>query len=79
MPLSSWLALRRLQLHLAGPRLADVGAALRNQASLVALTEEVIKTSEIEGEQLKLNMPVADRHSRIEAWMLEQAGIEQPR
>ena len=33
-------------------RLADVGMALRNQASLLALTEDVIKTSEIEGEQL---------------------------
>lgn len=33
-------------------RLADVGLALRDQASLVALTEDVIKTSEIEGEQL---------------------------
>ena len=33
-------------------RLADVGMALRDQASLSALTEDVIKTSEIEGEQL---------------------------
>lgn len=33
-------------------RLADVGVALRDQASLSALTEDVIKTSEIEGEQL---------------------------
>ena len=33
-------------------RLADVGMALREQASLSALTEDVIKTSEIEGEQL---------------------------
>ncbi|MDP2784918.1 MAG: DUF4172 domain-containing protein [Sulfurimicrobium sp.] len=33
-------------------RLADVGMALRDQASLVALTEDVIKTSEIEGERL---------------------------
>src|SRR5258706_4222720 len=33
-------------------RLADVGMALRYQASLAALTEDVIKTSEIEGEQL---------------------------
>ncbi|PIQ10262.1 MAG: DUF4172 domain-containing protein [Hydrogenophilales bacterium CG_4_9_14_3_um_filter_59_35] len=33
-------------------RLADVGMALRDQASLAALTEDVIKTSEIEGEQL---------------------------
>lgn len=33
-------------------RLADVGMALRAQASLVALTEDVIKTSEIEGERL---------------------------
>ena len=33
-------------------RLADVGMVLRDQASLMALTEDVIKTSEIEGEQL---------------------------
>lgn len=35
-------------------RLADVGMALRNQASLAVLTEDVIKTSEIEGEQLNV-------------------------
>ncbi|MDO4683824.1 MAG: Fic family protein [Lautropia sp.] len=33
-------------------RLADVGMALRDQASLAALTEDVVKTSAIEGEQL---------------------------
>ncbi len=33
-------------------RLVDVGVALRDQASLSALTQDVIKTSEIEGEQL---------------------------
>ena len=33
-------------------RLADVGFALRDQASLLALTEDVLKTSEIEGEKL---------------------------
>jgi len=33
-------------------RLADVGLALRDQASLAALTEDVVKTSEIEGEAL---------------------------
>jgi Fic family protein len=33
-------------------RLADVGMALRDRASLLTLTEDVIKTSEIEGEQL---------------------------
>ncbi|WP_066453076.1 Fic family protein [Castellaniella caeni] len=35
-------------------RLADVGMALRDQASLSVLTEDVIKTSEIEGEQLNI-------------------------
>ncbi|WP_454766360.1 Fic family protein [Cupriavidus campinensis] len=35
-------------------RLADVGMALRDQASLAALTEDVVRTSEIEGEQLKV-------------------------
>jgi Fic family protein len=34
-------------------RLADVGMALRDQASLGALTEDVVKTSEIEGEQAR--------------------------
>ncbi len=33
-------------------RLADVGLALREQASLAALTDDVVKTSEIEGEHL---------------------------
>ena len=35
-------------------RLADVGMMLRDQASLVVLTEEVVKTSEIEGEALNV-------------------------
>lgn len=35
-------------------RLADVGMALRDQASLVTLTEDVVKTSEIEGETLNV-------------------------
>ena len=35
-------------------RLADVGMALRDQASLAALTEDVVKTSEIEGEILNV-------------------------
>lgn len=35
-------------------RLADVGIALRDQASLAVLTEEVVRTSEIEGEQLNV-------------------------
>ncbi|MDN5872245.1 MAG: Fic family protein [Nitrococcus sp.] len=33
-------------------RMADVGMALRGQASLAALTDDVVKTSEIEGERL---------------------------
>jgi Fic family protein len=33
-------------------RLADVGMVLRDQASLAALTSDVVKTSEIEGERL---------------------------
>lgn len=37
--------------HLLG-RLADVATALRDQASLEALTQDVVKTSEIEGEKL---------------------------
>ena len=39
-------------------RLADVGLALRDQASLAALTDDVLKTSEIEGELLNVD---ADR------------------
>jgi len=35
-------------------RLSDVGLDLRAQASLSALTEDVVKTSEIEGEQLNV-------------------------
>jgi len=35
-------------------RLVDVGMALRDQASLAVLTEDVVKTSEIEGEQLNV-------------------------
>lgn len=35
-------------------RLVDVGMALRDEASLTALTEDAIKTSEIEGEQLNI-------------------------
>lgn len=35
-------------------RLADVGMALRDQASLSALTEDVMKTSQIEGEHLNV-------------------------
>lgn len=35
-------------------RLADVGMTLRDQASLAALTEDVVKTSEIEGEHLNV-------------------------
>ena len=44
-------AASRAQGRLLG-RLADVGMPLRDQASLDALTEDVIKTSEIEGERL---------------------------
>lgn len=35
-------------------RLTDVGMALRDQASLAALTDDVVKTSEIEGEVLNV-------------------------
>ena len=35
-------------------RLADVGMTLRDQASLTALTEDVVRTSEIEGEHLNV-------------------------
>ncbi len=64
---SDWPTWRYDLVALAGPmvqvsraqgllmgRLADVGMALRAQASLAALTEDVVKTSEIEGEQLNV-------------------------
>lgn len=64
---SDWPAWRFDLAALAGPmaavsraqglligRLADVGQALRNQASLAVLTEDVVKTSEIEGERLNV-------------------------
>lgn len=44
----------RAQGRLVG-RLADVGLVLRDQASLAALTEDVVKTSEIEGEALNVS------------------------
>ncbi|MBS1941824.1 MAG: DUF4172 domain-containing protein, partial [Bacteroidetes bacterium] len=50
--LTDWPALEcvsRAQGLLAG-RLADVGLAAQGQASLAALTEDVVKTSAIEGE-----------------------------
>ncbi|MBC5763770.1 Fic family protein [Ramlibacter albus] len=43
----------RLEGALLG-RLADVGLGLRDQASLAALTDDVVKTSEIEGEHLNV-------------------------
>lgn len=43
----------RAQGHLMG-RLADVGLALCDQASLAALTDDVVKTSEIEGQRLNV-------------------------
>ena len=53
-PLAQPLAdVSRAQGMLLG-RLADVGMALRDQASLSALTQDVVKTSEIEGEQLNV-------------------------
>lgn len=48
---SSLAEVSRAQGVLVG-RLADVGMALRDQASLAVLTEDVVKTSAIEGEQL---------------------------
>ena len=36
-------------------RLADLGMGLRDQACLAALTDDVVKTSEIEGEHLNVH------------------------
>src|SRR3546814_897338 len=46
-------AVSRAQVLLLG-RLADVGMALRDEASLSALTEDVIQTRAIEGETLNV-------------------------
>ncbi len=46
-------AVSRAQGRLLG-RLADVGMTLRDQASLLALTDDVVKTSEIEGKALNV-------------------------
>lgn len=49
-------------------RLADVGLALRDRASLAALTEDAVKTSEIEGERLNVESvrsSIARRLARI--------------
>lgn len=47
-------------------RLADVGMATRDQASLSTLTEDVLKTSEIEGEQLNVASVRASIARRVE-------------
>ncbi|MEO5372449.1 MAG: Fic family protein [Magnetococcus sp. DMHC-1] len=52
--MSPLCAVSRTQGLLLG-RLADVGLPLRNQASLAALTEDMVKTSEIEGERLNVD------------------------
>ncbi len=49
-------------------RLADVGATLRDQASLGALSEDVIKTSEIEGEQLN--------HASVRSSIARRLGVD---
>ncbi len=43
-------------------RLADVGVSTRDQASLLALTDDVVKTSEIEGVTDRHNRATPDRH-----------------
>ncbi|TGN97489.1 Fic family protein [Burkholderia sp. USMB20] len=50
---TSLVDVSRAQGALAG-RLADVGLALRDEASLAALTEDVVKTSAIEGDNLNV-------------------------
>src|SRR5690606_4507730 len=55
-------------------RLADVGLALRDQASLAALTDDVVKTSEIEGEPLN----VASVHSSIARRLGAAIGLVSP-
>mgnify|MGYP000669260455 FL=1 len=46
-------------------RLTDLGVTLRAQASLAALTEDVVKTSEIEGEKLNVASVRSSRAGRL--------------
>ncbi|MEO5331026.1 MAG: Fic family protein [Magnetococcus sp. YQC-5] len=52
--MSPLCAVSRVQGLLLG-RLSDVGMVLRDQASLTVLTEDVVRSSEIEGEQLNVD------------------------
>lgn len=45
-------------------RLADVGMALRDQACLITLTEDVVKTSEIEGVLDMVLNPIVNANCR---------------
>lgn len=64
-------AVSRAQGRLLG-RLADVGLSPRDQASLGALTQEVLKTSEIEGEILDVRSVRSSLSRRLG---LDQAGL----
>lgn len=63
----SLAAVSRAQGLLLG-RLADVGMSLRGQASLTALTEDVVKTSAIEGEVLNV--------ASVRSSMARRLGVE---
>ena len=51
-------------------RLADVGMALRDQASLAVLTQDVTKTSEIEGEHLNVESVRSSIMNKSTCWAL---------
>jgi len=48
-------------------RLADAGLALRDEASLLALTEDVLKTREIEGDLLDAASVRSSKSTRADA------------
>lgn len=66
-------AVSRVQGELFG-RLADVGLALRDQAALSALTEDVVQTSAIEGEALD----VQSVRSSVARWLGVDIGALAP-
>lgn len=59
-------------------RLADVGMVLRNQASLAALTEDVVRTNEIEGEQLNVESVRSSIARRLGVDIGALAAVDRP-
>ncbi len=68
-------AVSRAQGLLLG-RLADVGMALRDEASLSALTEDVVQTSAIGGETLNVASVRSSVARRLESLRANSAGTQ---